>query len=152
MNKTKQMAARRTEQRRRARCPLLSRSRLALNELSGFFFFYLIFFPHLAFTRSNRRMARRFLPGASCFTKSSKRQSLVLLCCWFYDHIFHLANSYSGNMLIYFFVLLVTQLLTLTPNIVCNAVTFSLFKMLPNFAETRTSIRCSTSTCCNYLE
>lgn len=42
LNKTKQMAARRTAQRRRTRCPLPSRSRLVLNEVSGFFFFFLI--------------------------------------------------------------------------------------------------------------
>lgn len=61
LNKTKQMAARRTARRQQTCCPLPSYSRFRLNEVSGFLFFSLFFsFFIFQFTRSHNHLARMF--------------------------------------------------------------------------------------------
>lgn len=145
MNKTKQMTARRTAQRRRACCPLPSRSRLVLNEVLRFFFFVIFFLSSCVHTITEAHGVQ-VSPGCSSKQWWFAADSLIMFSTLL-TSIVKRASLFLPSL----FVLLVTHHLTLTLNIV-SFVAFSLFTISPNFAETRTSVRCSVSTCGNYLE
>lgn len=82
LNKTKQMAARRTAQRRRTRCPLPSRSRLVLNEVSRvFFFLFHYFFSSSCVHTVTQTHGVRISPGFFVSPDIKTVVSLSLLCC-----------------------------------------------------------------------
>lgn len=94
LNKTKQMAARRTAlRRRRTRCPLPSRSGLVLNEVSGFFFYYYLFISHRRHSRSHGR-TDSWRAGFTRLSRCARRhQNSGLSLFYSANHFFHSANK-----------------------------------------------------------